>query len=127
MIVQMSHKMLLEFTVSHHYTVMSVYILLCFYFQIIFSLIFIVCVVNMIIFTFHFVGLPRVIHFPFCSCECDAIKLIRCGYWPGTPVTPFVAFSFEFMNLLDSLLVECHVPVQDFTQAWSYLISKKLC
>ncbi|XP_065893500.1 uncharacterized protein [Dysidea avara] len=71
-------------------------------------------------------GLPRVINFPFCSCECDAVKLIKFDYWPGTPVTPFVAFSFEFMNLLDSLLVECHVPVQDFTQAWSYLISKKL-
>ena len=37
-----------------------------------------------------------------------------------------MAFSFEFMNLLDSLLVECHVSVQDFTQAWSFLISKEL-
>ena len=103
MIVEMSHEMLLEFTVSHHYTV---YILLCLYFQTILSF-YCLCSYHDN-FYFHSVGLPHVINFPFCSCECDAIKLIKCGYWPGTPVTPFVAFSFEIINLLDSLLVECH-------------------
>ncbi|XP_065899662.1 uncharacterized protein [Dysidea avara] len=30
------------------------------------------------------------------------------------------------MDLLEALLLECHVAVQDFTQAWSYLVTKKL-
>jgi len=72
------------------------------------------------------IGVPRTLNFPFCSCFSDTIELIKLGYWPGTPVTPHVAFTFEFMELLESLLLECHVAVQDFTQAWTYLIAKKL-
>ena len=72
------------------------------------------------------VGAPRIIEFPFCSCECDAVKLVRFSYWPGSPVNPNVAFSFEFMDLLEALLLECQVAIQDFTQAWSFLISQKL-
>ncbi|XP_065906278.1 uncharacterized protein [Dysidea avara] len=71
-------------------------------------------------------GSPRVLNFPFCSCKCDALKLIGFNYWPGTPVYPQVAFTFEFLDLLEALLLECHVAVQDFTQAWSYLVTKKL-
>jgi len=76
--------------------------------------------------TICFLGVPRAIKFPFCPCVCDATKLIKFSYWPGTPVVPQVAFSFEFMDLLEALLLECHVAVQDFTKAWSYLIAKKL-
>ena len=75
---------------------------------------------------FLHIGSPRVLNFPFCSCKCDALKLIGFNYWPGTPVYPRVAFTFEFMDLLEALLLECHVAVQDFTQAWSYLVTKKL-
>jgi len=57
---------------------------------------------------------------------CDATKLVKFNYWPATPVVPQVAFSFEFMDLLEALLLECHVAVQDFTKAWFYLIAKKL-
>ena len=30
------------------------------------------------------------------------------------------------MDLLEALLLECQVAVQDFSQAWSYLIAQKL-
>lgn len=73
-----------------------------------------------------YIGAPRIISFPFCTCECDAVTLIKFNYWPGSPVNPNVAFSFEFMDLLEALLLECQVAVQDFTQAWSYLITQKL-
>ena len=80
----------------------------------------------MIIYVCIYIGAPRIINFPFCTCECDAVTLIKFNYWPGSPVNPNVAFSFDFMDLLEALLLECQVAVQDFTQAWSYLITQKL-
>ena len=73
-----------------------------------------------------YIGAPWIINFPFCPCECDGVKLVKSSYWPGSPVNPNVGFSFEFMDLLEALLLDCQVAVQDFTQAWTYLIAQKL-
>ena len=73
-----------------------------------------------------YTGVPRQIEFPFCPCEEKAITLIRCQYWPGTPHNPHIAFSFNLMNMLKALLLQCQVAVQDFTQAMTYLIRAKI-
>ena len=71
------------------------------------------------------IGVPRQIEFPFCPCQGNAITLIKCQYWPGTPLNPKIAFSFELLDMLQALLLECRVAVQDFTQAVGYLIKTK--
>ena len=71
-------------------------------------------------------GVPRQIEFPFCPCEGNAITLIKCRYWPGTPLNPKIAFSFDILDMLQALLLECQVAVQDFTQAMTYLIKAKI-
>ena len=53
----------------------------------------------------------------FCSCESDALTLMRLRYWPGTPTRPLVAFSFALMDWMEALLLECQVAVQDFATA----------
>ena len=75
---------------------------------------------------FVHVGIPRNISFPFCTCESDCIKLIRLHYWPATSSKPLIAFTFQFLDWLEALLLEYQVAVQDMTQAISYLIKDKL-
>lgn len=55
--------------------------------------------------------------FSFCPCENDAIKMIRLRYWPATTSRPTIAFSFQLLDWLEALLLECQVAVQDMTQA----------
>ena len=71
-------------------------------------------------------GIPRDIEFPFCPCKGIVVILIKSQYWPGSPVNPSIAFSFELLDMLEALLLECQVAVQDFTQAMSYLIKSKI-
>lgn len=71
-------------------------------------------------------GIPRDIQFPCCPCEGIVVTLIKFQYWPGSPVNPTIAFSFELLDMLEALLLECQVAVQDFTQAMSYLIRSKI-
>ena len=73
----------------------------------------------------HMPGIPRDIEFPFCPCEGIVVALIKFRYWPGSPVNPLIAFSFDLLDMLEALLLECQVAVQGFTQALSYLIKSK--
>ena len=52
-----------------------------------------------------------------CSCEADALTLMRLRYWPGMPKRPQVAFSFALMDWMEALLLEFQVAVQDFATA----------
>ena len=65
-------------------------------------------------------GIPKKIQFDFCSCEEDALQLIKFGYWPATPSRPTTAFSFYLMDWLEALMLECQVSVHDFSQAIKY-------
>ena len=71
-------------------------------------------------------GIPRNIEFPFCPCESNAVNLMKFRYWPGSPLNPTIAFSFDLMDMLTALLLECQVAVQDFTKAISYMIRHKI-
>jgi len=73
-----------------------------------------------------YTGVPRKIDFPFCPCEENAVTLIKCQYWPGTSLNPKIAFSFELLDMLQALLLECQVAMQDFTQAMAYIIKAKI-
>lgn len=71
----------------------------------------------------HELGIPRKLRVAFCHCEPDIVTLIRLNYWPATPARPSIAFSFALLDWLQALLLECQVPVQDFSNALKYIIS----
>lgn len=50
---------------------------------------------------------------------------MRLRYWPGTPSRPLIAFSFDLMDWMEVLLLECQVAVQDFTTALELKIREK--
>ena len=62
-------------------------------------------------------GSQHAIMFEFCNCETDMETLCRANYWPATPKIPTMAFHFDFMNLMEALLLECQVAAKDFSAA----------
>ena len=53
------------------------------------------------------------------------VTLVRLNYWPATPSRPSIAFSFSLLDWLQALLLECQVPVQDFSNALEFIIATK--
>jgi len=51
-----------------------------------------------------------------CDCEPDAITLIRCSFWPGSPSKPTVAFHFSIMNLMEKVFLQSQVSIHDFSE-----------
>ena len=37
--------------------------------------------------------------------------------WPATPVKPVLAFTFDLLDSLEALLLECQVATKDFVEA----------
>ena len=56
--------------------------------------------------------------------ESDMVTLIRLNYWPATPSRPSIAFSFSLLDWLQALLLECQLPVQDFSNALEFIATK---
>ena len=50
---------------------------------------------------------------------------MRLNYWPAIPSRPSIAFSFSLLDWLQALLLECQVPVQDFSNALEFIITTK--
>ena len=42
----------------------------------------------------------------FCSCEPEAVTLVRYNMWPATPVSPKLAFHQDLLLWLEALLLE---------------------
>ncbi len=58
--------------------------------------------------------------FVYCNCESFPLALVRARIWPATPKYPKLAFSFDLLNLFESLMLECQVSLKDFCQALKY-------
>ena len=67
----------------------------------------------------------------FCSCENDAVTLIKLQLWPGSITRPLVAFHFKLMMLAECLLLECHVSLKKFCDVLclnkSSMLAKWVC
>lgn len=46
--------------------------------------------------------------------------------FPATPTQSQLAFTFQLLDWLEALLLECHVAVQDFVSAVGFLADSKL-
>ena len=63
------------------------------------------------------IGVQHSITFTFCQCFGEVETLIQFELFPATPKRPTVAFSFQLLDYLEALLLECQVAVSDFTAA----------
>lgn len=64
-----------------------------------------------------YLGSHRDVSFCFCACHSEAETLTRLGFFPSTPIHPSTAFQFLLLDKLESLLLECQVPLKDFLAA----------
>ena len=55
-----------------------------------------------------------------CNCESIALTLAQAELWPATPTNPRCAFSFNMLNLVEALLLECQVSLKDFCSALKF-------
>eukprot|EP00794_Sanderia_malayensis_P001386 gene1384-1526_t len=56
-----------------------------------------------------------------CSCKPDAFFFVKQRLWPATSKLPRLAFTFEFMDLLESFFLESQVSVTSFCAAITLL------
>ena len=43
------------------------------------------------------------------------MTMVRARMWPASPQYPRLAFSFEMMDWVEALLLECQVAVKEFS------------
>ena len=67
------------------------------------------------------VGVEHEVKFVYCDCEALSVTLAQAGLWPATPNNPQVAFTFELLNLMEALMLECQVSLKDFCEAMKFL------
>ena len=51
------------------------------------------------------------------------LTMVCARIWPGSPLNPHLAFTFDLMEWADALLLECQVAVSDFCAAIAYKCS----
>ena len=54
------------------------------------------------------------------------MTLIQLHYWPGSPTRPSTAFSFQLLDWIEALFLECQVSMQDFTAAFEFLMKSNV-
>lgn len=59
----------------------------------------------------------RVYKVTFCSCHSETKTFFKLGLFPATPKHPKMAFTFQFLDLLEAMVLECQVSLQDFVGA----------
>ena len=57
----------------------------------------------------------------FCGCKSEVETLTELRLWPATPTKPTLAFTFQLLDMLEALLLECQVSVKDFVEALKLL------
>ncbi len=62
----------------------------------------------------------------FCGCETEVQTLLRNNLFPATPKQPQLAFTFQLLDWLEAVMLECHVAVQDFVSAVNSFSANKL-
>ena len=53
----------------------------------------------------------------------DAVTLVHLHYWPATPTRPSTAFSFQLLDWIEAVLLECQVSLSDISAAIEFLHS----
>ncbi|CAB3988685.1 Hypothetical predicted protein [Paramuricea clavata] len=59
-----------------------------------------------------------------CPCEAVSVSLARLRLWPATSKNPTFAFTFDLLDWMEALLLECQVSVNDFCKALDFKIPR---
>ena len=62
----------------------------------------------------------------FFACESEAETLLQASLFPATPKHPQLAFTFDLLDWLEALMLECQVSAQDFSAAIGMLTDTQL-
>ena len=54
------------------------------------------------------------------------MTLVRLHYWPATPTRPSTAFSFQLLDWIEALLLECQVSLHDVSAALRYQMERRV-
>ena len=68
---------------------------------------------------FSYLGTHHQVQVEVCSCSSVPVTLVHHRLWPATPSRPGLAFHFDLMEAMESLLLECQVAAKDFCAALS--------
>ena len=63
---------------------------------------------------FFLLGRQHLANIELCSCENDAIFFIHQGLWPASPCKPQFCFQFQFLDRIESLLLENQTSLKGF-------------
>ena len=59
-----------------------------------------------------------------CPCEAFPVSLVRLRLWPTSSKNPTIALTFDLLNWMEALLLECQVSVNDFCKALDFKIPR---
>ena len=62
----------------------------------------------------------------FCSCKSEVETLLDAKLFPATPKQPQLVFTFDFLDWLEALTLECQIAVRDFADAVDFLTESKI-
>lgn len=62
----------------------------------------------------------------FCSCEPEAVTLVRYNFWPATPTYPTLAFHQNLLLWMEALLLEGSIGADAFCRALEYKVGKEV-
>ena len=61
-----------------------------------------------------YIGFQHKVCVAFCSCEPEAVTLVRHSMWPASPKNPTLAFHQDLLLWLESLVLEGCIGVDAF-------------
>ena len=71
------------------------------------------------------IGFQHLVNTSFCSCEPEAVTLVRYGLWPATPTNPCLAFHQGLLIWMQALLLEGWISCDAFCRAVEYRINQQ--
>ena len=75
---------------------------------------------------FALTGFQHLVNTWFCSCEPEAVTLVRYEMWPATPSNPSLAFHQDLLLWMEALLLEGCIGVDAFCRALDHKIGKRV-
>ena len=71
-------------------------------------------------------GVQHIVSTWFCSCEPEAVTLVRYEMWPATPTNPLLAFHQDLLLWMEALLLEGCIGGDAFCRALEYKVGKRV-
>lgn len=75
---------------------------------------------------FYGLGFQHNVCVTFCKCESEAASLVRNHMWPATPKSPSLAFHFDLLLWIESLLLEGSIGADAFCRALDFKVGREV-